>query len=216
MEHIRKELKYIVSTRDAFLFMQVMQPVAQLDPNTLESGHYQVSSLYFDDDHNSFLREKLNGVMKRSKFRIRLYNDDLETLKLESKQKNGDHVKKKSLLISTNDYHKFIKSPSSFGYDFPHLLRTHLIPKTIIKYDRKAFVYPHCNVRITIDTGYMSSVNVKPDLLGKNTYAHVLSDELAILEVKYTDFLPEHIRCLLSGLPSKQAFSKYANARLLY
>ena len=47
-------------------------------------------SLYFDDARDSALREKLDGVGSRQKFRLRLYNSDPSLIKLEKKiKRNG-------------------------------------------------------------------------------------------------------------------------------
>ena len=47
------------------------------DLHTGEDGLYTVRSIYFDNADDKALREKIYGVQKREKFRIRYYNDDL-------------------------------------------------------------------------------------------------------------------------------------------
>ena len=51
--------------------------------STLLNGVYFIRSLYFDDGSDSALREKLDGVSRREKFRIRFYNGDLSFIMLE-------------------------------------------------------------------------------------------------------------------------------------
>ncbi len=53
-------------------------------------GTYRVTSLYFDTPYDSALREKLDGVNRREKFRLRYYGEIPAFLKLEKKFKvNG-------------------------------------------------------------------------------------------------------------------------------
>ena len=40
------------------------------------NGQYEIRSLYFDTPDDKALREKLDGVITREKYRIRLYNND--------------------------------------------------------------------------------------------------------------------------------------------
>ena len=62
--------------------------IAQPDPHA-QGGRYLVRSLYFDTPEDRALLEKLNGVSRREKFRIRLYNGDPDTLHLEKKYKQA-------------------------------------------------------------------------------------------------------------------------------
>ena len=43
------------------------------DPHAGADGTYRVTSLYFDTPYDSALREKLDGVNRREKFRLRYY-----------------------------------------------------------------------------------------------------------------------------------------------
>ena len=52
-------------------------------------GSYQVRSLYFDNLADKALREKLESVNHREKFRLRFYNGDLSLLVLEKKTKTN-------------------------------------------------------------------------------------------------------------------------------
>ena len=59
------------------------------DEHTRADGRYVIRSIYFDNVHDKALREKINGVQKREKFRIRYYNDDFSFLTLEKKIKRS-------------------------------------------------------------------------------------------------------------------------------
>ncbi len=57
------------------------------DPHARPDGTYTVHSLYFDDWRDTALREKIDGLPRREKFRIRYYNGDLSFIRLEKKSK---------------------------------------------------------------------------------------------------------------------------------
>jgi hypothetical protein len=89
-----------------------------------------------------------------------------------------------------------------------------LRPKTIVDYQREAYVYRSGNVRVTLDknirTGLFSTDLFNPDLptvlSGKETF---------LLEVKYDSFLPEVIASIIQLDGRRQtAFSKYAASRI--
>ena len=67
----------------------------RVDPYSMPSGDYVVSNIYFDDIYNSAYNEKLDGVKKRDKYRIRSYNGDDSYIVLECKAKQGDRIYKR-------------------------------------------------------------------------------------------------------------------------
>ena len=73
----RHEIKHMISPGDAMAIRTNLSAVASLDPHARQNGSYCIRSLYFDDPADTALREKLDGVNERRKFRIRYYNDDL-------------------------------------------------------------------------------------------------------------------------------------------
>lgn len=89
-----------------------------------------------------------------------------------------------------------------------------LKPKTIVEYERKAYIYKPGNVRITLDyhirTGMLST-----DFLNKECILIPIRNPNVIMEVKWDGFLPEIIRdtVQLKGRFSS-AFSKYAACRI--
>lgn len=63
-------------------------------------GSYFIRSLYFDDVASSALRQKLDGVDERKKFRIRTYNLKDDQISLECKEKKGQFIHKSAVRIS--------------------------------------------------------------------------------------------------------------------
>ena len=74
--------------------------------------------------------------------------------------------------------------------------RNLLRPKVIVDYDREAFVYKPGNVRITFDSHVKSALNSKALFDMKTPLVGVYEEPGVILEIKYDNFLPKHIRGL--------------------
>lgn len=84
----RHEWKHEISIFDVLCLRQRLSSVMTPDPHA-RGGRYFVRSLYFDDLRDTALREKLDGVSRREKFRLRCYNGDDSYLVLEKKSKVG-------------------------------------------------------------------------------------------------------------------------------
>ena len=80
----RHEIKHEIGISDMIAIRQRMQAVAKMDVN-VENGKYLIRSLYFDNLSDQALREKIDGVNRREKFRIRYYNGDTSQIHLEKK-----------------------------------------------------------------------------------------------------------------------------------
>ena len=68
----RHEWKHEINLSDVITLRQRLRAVAQPDRHTI-NGSYEIRSLYFDNLSDKALREKLDGVNIREKFRIRYY-----------------------------------------------------------------------------------------------------------------------------------------------
>ena len=64
------------------------------DSHTGDDGRYLIRSIYFDNYRDKALREKIDGVSRREKFRIRYYNDDISYMTLEKKVKDNSLCRK--------------------------------------------------------------------------------------------------------------------------
>ena len=71
----RHEMKHIITPLDQRILRQRLNAVARIDPHA-KDGVYEIRSLYFDNINDKALVEKVNGVSRREKFRIRYYNGD--------------------------------------------------------------------------------------------------------------------------------------------
>ena len=97
---LRHEQKYYISQGDAAYLSTLLRHTMQRDKHADRNGEYHIRSLYFDDCFNSAMSDKLDGVMHRHKYRIRIYNFSDRIIRLERKSKQGDYISKLSCGIS--------------------------------------------------------------------------------------------------------------------
>lgn len=83
----RHEVKHEISKGDLLILRQRLRAVMKPDCHAV-NGQYEIRSLYFDTPDDKALREKLDGVITREKYRIRLYNNDPSGIRLERKFKH--------------------------------------------------------------------------------------------------------------------------------
>lgn len=83
----RVEDKYICTETELYMLQARMEAVLHSDDNENGSDGYRIESLYFDDLCDSCLHDTVDGVNRRVKYRIRIYNDSLDVIKLEVKSK---------------------------------------------------------------------------------------------------------------------------------
>ncbi len=95
----RHEWKHIINLSDMIILQGQLPAVMTPDPYAI-GGTYEIRSLYFDDPTDKALREKLDGVNRREKFRIRYYNGDTSLIHLEKKSKIGGLGSKSSAVLT--------------------------------------------------------------------------------------------------------------------
>lgn len=217
----RHEWKHEISYLDLLALRQRLRAVAQADQHTID-GKYLIRSLYFDNPSDKALREKLDGVSRREKFRIRYYNGDTSLIHLEKKSRLGGLGSKAQAELTAAQAQQIVDGDLAWMPDSGEPLvrelytkmRTQLLrPKTIVDYTREPFVYLPGNVRVTLDydirTGLRCTDFLKPGV------TIPAGDAPIILEVKWDAFLPSIIRDAVQ-LEGRRvsAFSKYAQCRI--
>ena len=218
----RHEWKHEISTSDLIAIRQRMRVIAKPDTHALD-GTYRIRSLYFDNLADKALREKLDGVNCREKFRIRYYNDDLSFIRLEKKSKWNGLGNKQSATLSAEEAQAIVDGDLDWmmGSDRPLLQELYtkmtvqgLHPKTIVDYTREPFVYAPGNVRVTLDYDIRTGLGCT-DFLNPNCVTIPAGNAPIILEVKWDEYLPSVIRdaVQLNGRRTA-AFSKYAICRI--
>lgn len=217
----RHEWKHEISYSDLLTLRQRLRVVARPDPHAV-NGRYEIRSLYFDTPSDKALREKLSGVSRREKFRIRYYNGDTSVIHLEKKSKLGGLGNKQSAVISAPEAEAILHGELDWMMDSGRPLvrelyskmRTQLLrPRTIVDYTREPYIYPPGNVRVTMDHGIRTGLDCTAFLEPCVTVP--AGEAPIILEVKWDTFLPEIIRdaIQLEGRRAS-AFSKYAQCRI--
>ncbi|MDE7199747.1 MAG: polyphosphate polymerase domain-containing protein [Lachnospiraceae bacterium] len=218
----RVEDKYNCSAAELITLQSRMEAVLRPDVNEGGPEGYRITSLYFDDFADSCLRDTEDGVNRRNKYRIRIYNDSLDVIKLEVKTKQDNRILKRSRSISIADMKRLMNGEgiedTASGDDpatlFNLAIKTQgLRPRVIVTYERKAYVYEPGNVRITFDRNVRASGRV--EAFGEKNISYDFLQECdKVLEVKYDEFIPDFLLQLLElGNMQQSAYSKYQLCR---
>lgn len=214
----RHELKFLISEQEKLVLEKRLEVLMARDTHT-EDGAYTIRSLYFDDIWQSAYEEKLAGVEARKKFRIRIYNNRDTSIRLEKKRKEGQYIQKTSVRMTREGAERVIAGDVGFLRDRAENLcqefylecrMNGLRPAVVVDYEREPFVYLYGDVRVTFD------MHVRAGLYTDNLFderlpmAEVLEPGQLIMEVKFTEYLPDMIRDILPVADSAYlAFSKY-------
>lgn len=222
----RHEYKYLIDARQSSILMLKAAGLLQRDPYAGPDGTYLIRSAYFDDLDGSCLSDNLSGMDPRSKFRLRYYNSDAGRIMLEKKIKKRGMCLKESCGVTPEECTRLLRGEiPEFGPDAPETKQQlfteirlrGLRPKTIVTYRRMPFVYSGGNVRVTFDSNITSSPDVERFLSGDYRERPILSDGSSVLEVKWDEVMPRHIRETLQLEKLEwTAFSKFCNCRLLH
>lgn len=219
---LRHEWKHEISYADMLILRQRLSAVAKRDVHAV-NGKYFIRSLYFDNLSDKALREKLDGINRREKFRIRYYNGDTSVIHLEKKSKIGGLGNKQSVNLTAEEAQWIVdgkldwmlKSERPLVQELYVKMTTEgLRPKTIVDYIREPFVYGPGNVRVTLDYDIRTGLH-SVDFLNPDCPTIPAGDDKIILEVKWDEFLPEIIRDVVQ-LDNRRvgAYSKYAACRI--
>ena len=226
MSRYRHEYKYLLSPPQEGILRLKASAALKRDPHTRNDGSYLIRSAYLDDSENSCLAENLAGTDPRSKFRIRYYNNDTDWIRLEKKSKRRGMCLKEDCLLSLAECEQLLRG------EIPRLeadmdpgkqtLLTEvrlrgLRPVTIVTYERIPFVYSGGNVRVTFDRKLTSSPDITHFLAGDYRQRPVFPTGQSLLEVKWDEVLPRHLKEILQT-DSLQwtAFSKYFMCRMVH
>lgn len=218
----RHEWKHEINYLDFFTLKARLSAVMQRDPHAV-NNIYMIRSLYFDTPTDKALREKIDGVNYREKFRIRYYNNDPSYITLEKKSKVNGLCAKESCQINKEEAQKIVDGDIAWLLDsgrplcqelYSKMLSQGLKPKTIVDYTREPFIFKPGNVRVTIDYNIRTG-NFRTDFLNPETLTMPAGESPIILEVKWDEYLPDIIKDAVS-LTSRHAaaFSKYAQCRI--
>ena len=218
----RHEWKHELNAADLIVLRSRLRAVMESDPHAVD-GKYHIRSLYFDNPDDKALREKLDGVNLREKFRIRLYNRDASVIHLEKKGKRSGLGTKFSADLSTEEAQRIVDGDLDWMLFSGRPLVQELYckmryqgmrPRTIVDYTREPFIFRPGNVRVTLDYDIRTGLGCT-DFLNPDAVTIPAGDAPILLEVKWDEFLPSIIRDAVS-VPDRRAasFSKYAQCRI--
>lgn len=220
----RHELKHYINLFDYYQIRQRLRAIAHLDSHAGEEGVYRIRSLYFDTPDDKALREKLNGVNHREKFRLRYYNEETQSVKLEKKTKLNNLGRKDTAPLTREECELLIAGETDWmrSSTLPLVVELYakmqyqlLSPKTVVDYIREPYLYEPGNVRVTIDSKIRTGIHSRDFFNQEMPTVRSGTEDMIVLEVKYDEFLPDVIRNAIQ-LNNRRATacSKYAMCRL--
>ncbi len=221
---LRVEDKYVIPKNDFYELHERVRSILEPDIYSAEGG-YSISSLYFDDISDTDYFNTVMGNPCRRKHRIRIYNNSLDLIKLEVKQKSYNRIEKATCPITRSQLSELQRGnmiewgesktdPRSLFNEA--IAGRHLMPKVIVNYTRAAYVYEAGNTRITFDSNIRASDDIESFGAGNTVYDYP-DGESYVLEVKYDEFIPGFILQALEIDSMRQtSYSKYRVCRDIY
>lgn len=213
----RSEQKYLVDEETLQVMDKKLSSMLSYDEHQKGSS-YRIRSMYFDTYTRKSYRENDAGVEERKKYRIRVYDNPKEFIRLEIKYKLKDRNYKENCVLTYEQYEGIMKGSLRYNPNFPKALSMFYLdikinllrPSVIVEYERTAFVYDAGNIRITFDRNISYSyefdkfldINIpKSPLLPKNKH---------VFEVKFDKVLPGFIaQSIETGQLQRTTFSKF-------
>lgn len=220
---VRHELKYYIHQFEYEAMRNRLRPVVQHDRHSVSEDGYHIRSLYFDNSSDTALHDKNKGILRRYKYRIRIYNKSDQSIKLERKSKQDSYVWKETVQLTREEYERILRGDVAFLRDSPHPIArdfyyrytwTKMEPRVIVDYMREAYVCEQGDVRITFDKELMSGVN-SLDIFDPNLVTvEAIHEPKMIVEVKYLHYVPSHVKSLMQlERHQRSAISKYVICR---
>lgn len=217
-EKFRHEMKYLINIGEKEAITQRIKYILTLDPHA-KNGGYTIRSLYFDDYWNSAYKEKDAGILIRKKYRIRIYDFSDSVIRLERKKKFGSYIykedapltRKETEMILEGKYDFLLKSEYPLLREFYFECMSNVMrPRVIVDYDRVPWIMDAGTVRVTMDTDVRAAVGSFDIFDSTLPTLQVLEPEKLIMEVKYTQLLPQIVKNILPPKSSEfTAASKY-------
>ncbi|MBR1483271.1 MAG: polyphosphate polymerase domain-containing protein [Ruminococcus sp.] len=218
----REEKKFLISIAEFRSTAGRLEKVMMQDSHNGTHG-YMIRSLYFDTPYDTDYFEKLAGIELRRKVRLRCYDPTQNFAMLEMKQKQGSRQLKRSLRVSREDakrlidgdYSVLLRYQEPFAAEIYGLMQTRAyIPRTIVQYNRKAFIAKENKIRVTFDNRIVATESCFDLFSERLNMNPVLDPYNVVLEVKFNGFLLNYIQSMINCIDkSELSVSKYVLAR---
>lgn len=226
MKEFRHEYKYLIDDCQKEILKVRAKGLLQADKHADNDNQYIIRSMYLDNIGNELLKDNIKGNDKRDKYRIRYYNNDISRISFEKKSKIHGMCKKESFLLTLDEYKQILEGHIPSFKDSDSEVKKRILteaklkdlkPSIIVTYKRTPYIYPAGNVRITFDEGITSSNEFSKFLEGTYINRPVLEMGQSLLEVKWDELIPLHIKetMNLEGL-TWTAFSKYLMCKIIH
>lgn len=223
LEVKRQELKFLPGMAQSIQIEKELEQVMDVDPHSV-NGYYNVRSLYFDSLNDIDFWQKMSGDEVRKKIRIRIYSPEDKKAKLEMKQKVGKYQRKVSLIISKEEALALIDGRTEILLDreeeeallFYRVMTEGIYrPKSIIEYERRAFLFPEFNNRVTLDRNIRFTEDYYNLFDPQINYLPTDTDHV-VLEIKYDGYLYEPVRMIAKKHHlNNVSVSKYTAGRII-
>ncbi len=221
----RREIKYYINVADYHSIIGKVSSIFAKDQNCTKDGGYIVRSLYFDNKSNKEYYQKIDGVEKRKKIRMRIYNYNPDLIKMELKNKFNNLIRKESFLIKHADIKKIISGDHEKLLDYKNNIAAKIYkyfimdfyrPVVLIDYSREAYSYNLNQIRITFDRDLKKTETDIGDLFVNKKMSNVIDNRKIIMEIKFNNTLPIWIKNILQ-LPrfERCSISKYTLSRYI-
>ena len=196
----RSEQKFVVDENTLQVMKRKLMPIMDIDAHQ-HGDSYRIRSMYFDTYERRSYRENDAGVEERKKYRIRVYDNPKEFIRLEIKNKLKDKNLKEDCVLTLEQYNQILDGTLRFDSCFPKPLslfyldmKTKLLrPSVIVEYERTAFVYEVGNIRVTFDRNISYSYDFDDFLEENILLTPLLPANQHVFEVKFDGLLPEFI-----------------------
>jgi len=206
LEFSRFEFKYVLHKKLREAVESELGYFMQLDPFVEEAEHnrYIVRSLYFDDPYDTAFFDKIDGLKKRSKFRVRTYAREKQAatpIFLEQKGRYDNRVFKHRILIAESSRNFDDKNLTEmllteqrnesvlekFRFDW---FRKQIRPVALIDYLRRPYIskYDH-EFRVTFDEKLVGT-ETSELFPGISTTGVQLLPGYTVMEVKFGHQVP--------------------------
>lgn len=222
MKNGRYELKFLITYADYIELYNKLKHIMTLDEHSPDDNEYFIRSLYFDDIYSTSYFTKVNGDNNRRKYRIRIYNMSDKSIKFERKDKQNNKVDKTSFLLKRFQYEQLYAENYDVLHDIDHPLAREIYtlhhsralkPVVVVDYNRTALLHPLSNTRITFDKHLRAGLD-SYDIFDEIYTYPIFPNDSVILEVKYDNYLPEHISSVLTSVyGQKISLSKFCMCR---
>lgn len=226
---LRHEYKYFVPNDMLDRLRRRIAPFVELDPYAREhGGEYTVRSIYFDTPQMDCYFQKVTGLNRRNKVRLRGYNAGNANSQVffEIKKKVDGPLYKNRATLTYEAARQVLRGKSldeaglaaEAGEDAQrflyHLHARRMQPVITVIYEREPyqaiFLDAGNDLRITLDKNLRAVARPSLDELFVERHEHPVETRRFILEIKFNRYLPGWMKAVIASMGlTKGPASKY-------